>query len=380
MRAEPAVSVTKGPIFSSQGALGTVARDHRQALFIVGQPEAGYGTAFVISKRHRLLVTNAHVADVAHRGGCLYAIMNGTTSVYQVVRVWYHPGLMRYIGNSNLQLARSVDPADGHVHTQSPDIAVLQLSDEGLDLPMEFTLAPPEAVDDLFARDVGMVGYPGHSTSWPNPGEAPNAVFHTGVISHQTNFSFGNSELHQKRQLLRHTITGGSGFSGSPVFDCTGRVIGVHNASQGTQQANPLGFAIRADAVWELLAVHGLLPLVANAPSADQFDVEALTKPDPRVAAYRTIYRLVMEARELNEAGQHAEASREVQSSHSAFSRISVSLPGAHSLLCRLRRGISGQDCSRGITQASPAGSTGHRPISAAGCRGPPRDPDSITD
>ncbi len=43
---------------------GDTARAIRKAIFEVGS-ERGHGTAWVISKKHRLLATNAHVADIA---------------------------------------------------------------------------------------------------------------------------------------------------------------------------------------------------------------------------------------------------------------------------------------------------------------------------
>ena len=38
------------------------------SVFLVGKPDVGTGTAFLISKKNRLLATNAHVADIFNKG------------------------------------------------------------------------------------------------------------------------------------------------------------------------------------------------------------------------------------------------------------------------------------------------------------------------
>src|SRR5207248_2307131 len=86
------------PLWSKPGAdarqdLGKAARTGERGVFLVGHPKAGTGTAWVISKKNRLLVTNAHVADMFHlTKGQMLAIPNGTAQLYTVEKVWYHPG------------------------------------------------------------------------------------------------------------------------------------------------------------------------------------------------------------------------------------------------------------------------------------------------
>jgi hypothetical protein len=45
----------------------------------------------------------------------------------------------------------------------SRDVAVLQLEDGGSELPIEWNLATPAELDELFAATIGILGYPGHS-------------------------------------------------------------------------------------------------------------------------------------------------------------------------------------------------------------------------
>ena len=67
----------------------------RPAICWVGRPDGTHATAFVISRKYRLLATAAHVADLAFDKGGLLAVPEGTTVAYRVERVWYHPGIVR---------------------------------------------------------------------------------------------------------------------------------------------------------------------------------------------------------------------------------------------------------------------------------------------
>src|SRR5687768_10678691 len=115
--------------------LGEFIRNAQGAVLLVGHPRHGRGTAGVVSKQNRLLATNAHVADILHEaGGQMMAIVNGTATVFQVERAWYHPGIRRQVGGPRTVL-KSSKPADGPVDPNCPDVAVLQLAAEGGELP-----------------------------------------------------------------------------------------------------------------------------------------------------------------------------------------------------------------------------------------------------
>ena len=80
------------------------------SVFIIGHPKGGYGTGFVVSQEHRLIATNAHVADILHKAGSLLAIGNDSTQVFKVEKVWYHPGVIRDADGIKL---RSQNPSRG---------------------------------------------------------------------------------------------------------------------------------------------------------------------------------------------------------------------------------------------------------------------------
>src|SRR5687767_13892937 len=74
--------------------LGEFTRRSQGSVLLVGHPKHGRGTAWVVSKQHRLVATNAHVADILHEaGGSMMAIVNGTASLFKIERAWYHPGV-----------------------------------------------------------------------------------------------------------------------------------------------------------------------------------------------------------------------------------------------------------------------------------------------
>ena len=52
------------PADDARRELGQTARLNERGVFLIGHPKTGTGTGWVVSKKHRLLVTNAHVADL----------------------------------------------------------------------------------------------------------------------------------------------------------------------------------------------------------------------------------------------------------------------------------------------------------------------------
>ena len=258
--------------------LSGAVRSVDEGVFLVGNGEDGYGTGFVISRRHRLLATNAHVADIKdNTRSKLLAIRNDSGEVYEVERIWYHPGVMRKLEDS--PAVRSQDPADGSVVPRCPDLAVLLLAD-GPDMPMEFQLATKDEAYDAFARPVGMLGFPGHDTSWPGIGEKAVATFRQGVISRLTDFYGDAGVAPAEAQFAQHTMASWFGFSGSPIFLPNGHVVLINNSSRTVSKGSliaTLAYGIRVDCLWELLAFHGLdskvpIPMDKSALQLDRFD------------------------------------------------------------------------------------------------------------
>jgi len=243
--------------------LGRVARSVESSVFLVGAPRYSHGTAWVLSKKNRLLVTNAHVADIMHDvGGKMFAISSGSSTAYKVEKVWYHPGLRRHLKDNRNASVRAMDPKEGAADIRSPDLAVIQLSSYGPDLPDEFPLATPAEVADLFAQPVGMIGFPAHDTKdFPQIGENANATFHDGVISRVTDFHFSTTVASGELQCIQHTIQSFGGFSGSPLFLPNGHVVAINNCGGGRVDRGThvnLAWGARVDCLWELLVYHGL--------------------------------------------------------------------------------------------------------------------------
>ena len=286
------------PAESESEALSTRARSIHTSILIVGTASHGYGTAFVISKEHRLLATNAHVADIRHKAGRMLAIPNRSSHVFEIDEVWYHPGVVRK--NKAGLMFRSADPAVGDVHPVSPDVAVLHVA--GVDeLPSEIPLAEPDEIWDAFAKPVAMIGFPGHDTvSWPGVGDNVQASYRSGVVARATDFfNDADAEL-RDRQRVQHTMQSWGGFSGSPLFLPNGSVLGLHNSgatiSRGRRTAN-LQYGVRIDCLWELLAHHKLQDKVNVPVSTAELRLDRFLQPDPRLEKFHQVLELVQTAR-----------------------------------------------------------------------------------
>ena len=259
-------------------------RDIRQGVFLVGSPEVGTGTAWVISRKHRLLATNAHVADFFTRSQPekMLAMMNGSDQTYVVERVWYHPGVSRYATKDENFSVRSANPKFGEVDPAGPDVAVLQLADDGPDLPVEMKLAGPKVVFDLQALPTAMLGYPGHDTAgWPKPGRSAQATFHTGVVSRVSDYHFDGGVKPELAQMLQYTMETFNGFSGSPVFLAGGEVIGLHNSIRPIDKTRMVAHGVRIDALWELLVHHKLDEMVPVPLEKDKLLVQRWLEAGP---------------------------------------------------------------------------------------------------
>ena len=227
-------------------------------VFIIGHPKGGFGTGFVVSQEHRLIATNAHVADILYNARSLMAIGNDSTQVFKVEKAWYHPGVIRDVVGTK---ARSQDPSDGDVYSQCPDVAVVRVGGSE-ELPPALPLATPGELESLFAQPVGMLGFPGHDTlGWPGLGEEPQATYRQGVIARATDFENDANADTADLQFLQHTMANWYGFSGSPIFLTNGHVAAINNSARTAEEgglATTLAFGIRIDCLWELVAHHGL--------------------------------------------------------------------------------------------------------------------------
>jgi hypothetical protein len=296
------------PDGASRAALGQFARDCERGIFIAGSAETTHGTAWCISKKHRLLVTNAHVADLFHQGkGEMFAIPSGTSQVHRVARVLYHPGVRRWFkGNSEISI-RSTDPTEGDIDPMSPDVAILELDADGPELTVEFLPATEAELRTLFAQPAAIYGFPGYDNEdWPKLGSKPAATFHDGVVSRIADFHLDPGAPFEELQNVQYTMTTWGGFSGSPVFLPNGRVCAIHNMGRKVKsgevvQSMPHG--IRVDCLLELLVHHKLEDRVPFAVEKKLVNVERWLQPDPRGDKVRADYakarQLVKEAYNL---------------------------------------------------------------------------------
>jgi tetratricopeptide (TPR) repeat protein len=304
-----ALPLWSSPTSDARQDLGKAARSSERGLFLVGHPKVGTGTAWVISRQRRLLVTNAHVADMFHLGkGNMLAIPSGTAQLYTVDRVWYHPGVRRFGKDVGGLSIRSVDPNDGDIDPHSPDLALLQLGAGGPDLTVEFPLATNEELGELFAQPAAIMGFPGHDTKgWPALGEKAAATIHDGVISRLTDFQMNPSVPAAELQFLQYTMATWPGFSGSPVFLPNGHVAAVHNMASPEEgrykQIITIPHGIRADCVLEMLVHHGLDDQLPFTIDKSKLSVDRWTKPDERSEKARADYAkaaaMVAEAEKL---------------------------------------------------------------------------------
>jgi hypothetical protein len=100
-----------GPAFGQEEALSNMARKYRSSIVLIGNSKKGHGTGWILSSKHRLIVTNAHVADLVdlNQGAKQsFVTMNGNPRRIKIEKVWYHPGLIRTRGKPRHPLSISV--------------------------------------------------------------------------------------------------------------------------------------------------------------------------------------------------------------------------------------------------------------------------------
>lgn len=289
---EPRQSATAGIGPAEVAKVGAAAAKVWPAVMIIGHPERGYGAGFVISRQHRLVATAAHVADEFSQGGYLLAVSNGSVNTYQVERVWYHPELRRELDDGFA--VRSPDPADGPISVHGPDVAVLRLSEYGKPLPPEVEMAGREELDRMTDAPIGLLGYPGDERSLD--GESPvGASLQFGRVIGLDARPSGLDRSPDAPRIVKHTASSGAGTSGGPVFLANGHVAAVHYAyhRDGYEKA------VRIDAIWELLAYHGLDDLVPIPGGRGDFRFPTGPARDPKLSEYREAVRLVKKAKWL---------------------------------------------------------------------------------
>jgi hypothetical protein len=283
------------------------AERFRAAMVMIVRPDGSQGgSGFVISTKHRLVATAAHVAEFALGRG-LAVVREGTQTAIRVTRVWFHPGLHRKLDRG--LVVRSDDPRDGKISFRGPDVAVMQLSDSSTGLPLELDLAND---DDLRAMDgqvAGMFGYPGYAEGEMPPHVRPARAAFCSVTVGRSADDLGNPDFpFKQRQWIWFDGGLGDGASGAPLFLMNGRAVAIYTHGTLTVcDENPYwdcGF--RIDCLRELLTYHKLNDLAQGPLENEKPNPE--WGPDPHLLDYRRAVGLVRSAQELRRASNYRDA------------------------------------------------------------------------
>jgi Trypsin-like peptidase domain len=265
-----------------------------------------HASGFIISPRHRLVVTAGHVADLLVGRDSLFVVLEGNTEFRRVERVWYHPRIKRVLDFG--LYATSFDKRDGPISLYSPDLAVVQLSNDGERIPdgseARVDVGSNLAVDTL----VGVLGY------WNND----KVVTPTETKPATANFAIGTVCPAIPRvgivqpSFKEFFLTKGAanpGASGGPVFLSDGRVVGVIMGAErdsGSPEHPGLGFGAPIAELDELVAYHRLQAWV---PGPAKTVTQRLDwGPDPRIGEFRRAVVQVHRARELRLCGRYTNA------------------------------------------------------------------------
>ena len=269
---------------------------HKESVVLLGDPYGRtQGTGFVISRRYGLIVTNSHVADLYRKHGRMSAMINGTRKSFTVKRVWFHPGVRRYLRGEKSMVIRSERPSDGPTAPGCPDIAVLQVNVSRTSLPSEMTIATTTELAKLQEQEIRIYGYPMTDTQrWPKSGEIVRATFDQGTVRNSYNFQYSARANDAENQYVQHSIPTIGGYSGSPLFLANGHVVAVHNSTV-TKYGRRMGHGIRIDCLWELARHHKLTNMIP-VPLTAKLNVSRWLVQNPKAADYRKALKLVDDA------------------------------------------------------------------------------------
>jgi hypothetical protein len=156
----------QAPTSKEEAQLEAVAKKLRPGMMSLVTRDGFVGNGFVISRKHRLVVTAGHVADELFGDGSAKAFCNGTVQSYVILRMWYHPRVERGLDGPAFSFSLTPDalslsqiPGDGPIQTPRFDLAVLQLSGDGPELPVELELALDDELLNTEGRLVGSLAY-----------------------------------------------------------------------------------------------------------------------------------------------------------------------------------------------------------------------------
>jgi tetratricopeptide (TPR) repeat protein len=263
----------------------------------------GFGTGFVISKEHRLVVTAAHIADNIPDGKSAKVVSKNGPATYSVDRAWYHPRVERKVPGS--LPAPSEYPGDGPIASCRFDVAVIRLAPDGPELTAEWKIAGDDELADLVGRRVGCVYYAAkQSEEFHYDGSQMVPLHFTPSTVVARTVAVDDPAIALDSQISIDALLG-SGSSGSPIFLPNGRVIGVISAERSTRTTQ-MYLAAKVTALRELIAYHRLASLM---PALDSpVSPESIVEQRLRIENLRRAVQLSRDAETLRRAGQYGEA------------------------------------------------------------------------
>jgi hypothetical protein len=266
---------------------------------LIAIPDETQATGFVVSREHRLVVTAAHVADDFLTTDRARVYRGGAEFGYKVRNVWYHPRVERRLDIG--LVARSPDPSDGPVRSKF-DLAVMQLSKDGPELPAAVDLAAAGDRDAVEDTPVGILGFAGDWLPLPPTSASPADPRFCASVLHRDQVVFDDlgSELRADPFLDDANVHfdwhygDSAGLSGSPIFESNGLLVAVAQHSLRLQDGREQVSAARIACLRELIAYHRLERTLS--PTALPTPSVADWGPDPRIGQLRRAVALVREA------------------------------------------------------------------------------------
>lgn len=201
--------------------LRDASRRVQRSLLCVGYSGHGFGSGFVISKRERLVATNAHVARIRDEAGFLYCRTLDCDYEYPVEKIWRHPMFESSLKRSTV--ITEIGNSPSILGIPSLDVAILELGKSGPDLLYECELADASAGESLLSGGAGVVYC---SNDWlsglePSPGSS------FGTIDRVLPFFVGGAGKQKTWKLMDVSVGLQPGASGSPIFLPNGDVVAI---------------------------------------------------------------------------------------------------------------------------------------------------------
>jgi hypothetical protein len=203
--------------------------------------------------------------------------------------------------------ARSDSPSDGGVTYPCPDVALLQVSNPGCELPDEYPLAEDPELRDLEGQPVATRAYAEAAWhTWPPRGLQSQTSFVAGILS--LRMVCEDDRGGPSPDYIYVAVDANAAASGGPIYLKNGHVVALvcsrRTCSANVQQVQGL----RIECLDELISYHGLRGLLSRdgKPARPRAD----WGPDPRLEQLRHAVRLVRDAGGLRASGKYAEAGR----------------------------------------------------------------------